>query len=493
MENNLLIGWCEESITPHKKISLAGQFFERISEYVETPITVTAMAVESGADQLVICSCDLVNIGENLVNLVRNNLKEEVARLDVNKIIICATHTHTAMVYDRAGSVLSESTLDVVKRFIPQGEECNEKNSNADIMDSKEALVFLVGKITLVIRKAWESRKNSYYANGFGRAAVGMCRRVVYDDKTAKMWGDTNSANFDKLESGNDSGIELLYIFDERKKLTGIIANVACPSQVVEHRSFVSSDYWGKVKFLLREKFGEDLFVLGLCSAAGDQCPRDMIRWVNPETPIDDPNIKRENYIERNADPSMFEIEGTWKVGKRIANEIIDAYDEALLNIRDEAVLIHTTTTIDMPIRRVTITEYNEAVNAIKNFMNNKNNFDCEDDAFMHVFAGTIARYEYQQNHNICPIEVHVVRLEDIAIATNPFELFLNYGNQIRARSKAKQTFIIQLACGSHAYLPTKKAELGSHYSAYVSSGITGHQGGELLVRKTVDTINSMW
>ena len=37
-------------------------------------------------------------------------------------------------------------------------------------------------------------------------------------------------------------------------------------------------------------------------------------------TPVDDPNIKRERYIERGADPSMFEIQGTWKVGKRIAN-----------------------------------------------------------------------------------------------------------------------------------------------------------------------------
>ena len=45
--SRLLIGWAEESIVPEKKASLAGQFFERISEYVESEITVTAMAVES--------------------------------------------------------------------------------------------------------------------------------------------------------------------------------------------------------------------------------------------------------------------------------------------------------------------------------------------------------------------------------------------------------------------------------------------------------------
>ena len=81
----------------------------------------------------------------------------------------------------------------------------------------------------------------------------------------------------------------------------------------------------------------------------------------------------------------------------------------------------------------------------------------------------------------------------DIAFATNPFELFLDYGNQIRARSKAHQTFLIQLCCGSFGYLPTKRAEQGSHYSAYVSSGLTGHIGGEMLVRETLQAINKMW
>ena len=44
----LKFGWSEKSITPDKKISLAGQFAERISQYVEKPLTVTAMAVDSG-------------------------------------------------------------------------------------------------------------------------------------------------------------------------------------------------------------------------------------------------------------------------------------------------------------------------------------------------------------------------------------------------------------------------------------------------------------
>jgi len=41
-------------------------------------------------------------------------------------------------------------------------------------------------------------------------------------------------------------------------------------------------------------------------------------------------------------------------------------------------------------------------------------------------------------------------------LATNPFELFLDYGMRIKARSKALQTFVVQLACDSSGYLPTQ-------------------------------------
>lgn len=490
--SKLLIGWSEVSITPDKKVGLAGQFFERISEYVETPVTVTAMAVESGAEQMVICSCDLVSIGDKLIQNVRERLPKNIG-LDPQKIILNATHTHTSLKYSRGNSTLTTKTI--LDRYLPAEKRYKPKISDSgnDVMGDEEALEFLSERVTEVVSKAWQNRKSASFSCGFGRAVVGMCRRVCYDDGSTKMWGDTNSPNFTNLEGGNDSGIEIMYIFDENKKLTGVVANVACPSQVVEHRSFISSDYWGKVKIYLREKFGNDLYVLGLCSAAGDQCPRDLVRWVNPETPIDDPNIKRENYIERRADTSMFDINGTKKIGKRIANEIISVYEE-LSESSDEVDLIHKTLNIDLPFRRVTPEQYAEADRALKDYAEHaKDNANFADNAMMHVYAGAVMRFEKQKTKDIVTIEVHIIKFGDIVIATNPFELFLDYGNQIRARSKARQTFLIQLACGSSSYLPTEKAEKGGHYSAYVSSGVTGHVGGEMLVRKTVEEINNMF
>ncbi len=496
--DKIKIGWSEVDFSPEKgtKISLAGQFYERITDEVESPITATAFALECGDEQMIICSCDLVSVGENLNKLVKEKVCKEI-ELSPDKIIISAIHTHTSYVYSRKeeGKPVKKSSLAYLQEIIPEDMQYVPLVSNEKCLSPEDSLDFLVDKISQAIIKAWNNRSEGYYQNAFGRAVVGHCRRVCYDDGSAAMWGDTNSANFTELEAGNDSGIELIYTFDKNKNINGVIANVACPAQVVEQRSFISSDYWGKVKENLEKHFGKKIFVLGLISAAGDQCPRDMIRWVNPETPIDDPNVKRENYIERRQDPSMYDISGLKLVGKRISNEIISVFEDLDENKINQSVLEHKTINLSLPLRRVNKTEYNNSVKTIQDFIdkNRGKKISFEDNARLHIHAGNIVRYEEQQTKDLFDIEVHFVRFGDVAFATNPFELFLDYGNQIRARSKAKQTFLIQLACGVNGYLPTEKAEKGSHYSAYVSSGWAGHEGGDLLVRTTLEEINKMF
>lgn len=494
--SNIKFGWSEVSILPEgRKVSLVGQFYERISDVVETPITVTALAMECGDDAAIFCSCDLVSTPRTLLNDVRAYILESDPTFPADKLMVSAIHTHTSMGYARRSDGVGGSSLDVLTKLMPDAKyEKLVSYQGEDLLDGEEARQFLIERIAKAATAAWANRTEGLYATGFGRATVGMCRRVCYDDGSAKMWGDVDSANFTELEAGNDSGIELLFTYTPDKKLTGVIANVACPAQVLEHRSFISSDYMGKLKRILREKYGKDIQLLGLVAPAGDQCPRDLVRWVEPESPIDDPNIERINPKFRRQDPSMFDISGCERAARRIATEVEYALADVTEYIGD-TVLEHKKMTVDLPLRRVTPAEHAAAKKAITDFAKELGDgtINFADNARMHVHAGTMARFEVQKTRDIVPIEVHVLRLGDIAFATNPFELFLNYGNQIRARSKAAQTFLVQLSCGAQGYLPTKKAEDGSHYSAYISSGSVGHAGGEQLVRKTLSEINEMF
>lgn len=91
-------------------------------------------------------------------------------------------------------------------------------------------------------------------------------------------------------------------------------------------------------------------------------------------------------------------------------------------------------------------------------------------------------------------MELHVIRLGDIAFASNSFELFSDYGIRIQARSAATQTFVVQLcAGGSPSYLPTKLAQKGESYSACLYCNEVGPEGGDVLVEETLRLINSTW
>ena len=498
----LLIGWSEVNITPEKKISLAGQFAERISEYVEKPLTATALAVDSGEDQAVLVSCDLASITLSLLLGVRQRVAAKAPDLDPEKIIISAIHTHTGPKFagprSRAeGKAPTKGHREMLESFLAPGQKYVEKvniSSNPEIITPAETLALLIDRVSDAVVEAWYSRKPGSFANGFERAVVGMCRRAAYSDNTAQMWGDTNTAVFEALEGGNDSGVELLYFFDDEKKLTGVVCNLACPAQCVQHRLFVSPDFWGEVKVRIRERFGDGVFLLAQCSAAGDQCPVDLVRWVEPESDLNDPNCKRNNPPKRKADPSMFDLAGMYKAGKRVANAIIEAWDE-LDAPQEDPVFEHRVRLMNLPVRRATLTDVERAKAGIRDYLRDKagQNVDYNDVANLQVHLGILSRAQFQEKLDVLETEIHILRLGTVAMATNPFELFLDYGNQIKARSAAEQTFLVQLANGAEGYLPTAKAEVHGHYSAFISSGKVGHAGGEQLVRQTLQEIRELF
>jgi hypothetical protein len=70
--------------------------------------------------------------------------------------------------------------------------------------------------------------------------------------------------------------------------------------------------------------------------------------------------------------------------------------------------------------------------------------------------------------------------------------LFTEFGIQIKARSRALQTCIIQLA-GPGSYVPTVRAVRGGGYSAIAESNLVGPEGGQVLADRTVELINSLW
>ncbi|HXP61432.1 MAG TPA: hypothetical protein VN829_13125, partial [Dongiaceae bacterium] len=95
------------------------------------------------------------------------------------------------------------------------------------------------------------------------------------------------------------------------------------------------------------------------------------------------------------------------------------------------------------------------------------------------------------ETDSVQPIEFHVLRLGEVAMATCPFELYLDYAIRIQARSPAVPTLLVQLACGASGYLPTARAVRGGGYSA--DRFRVGPEGGQVLVEETLRQIDALF
>ncbi len=109
----------------------------------------------------------------------------------------------------------------------------------------------------------------------------------------------------------------------------------------------------------------------------------------------------------------------------------------------------------------------------------------------MKWFSKVERRFESQKDNPFLPVELTAVILGETAFASNPFELYLDYGVRMREHSSAVQTFLIQLA-GPGGYLPSARSVACGGYGSVPASTEVGPEGGEALVEWTVNAINSM-
>ena len=455
------LGWASREITPDRPVALSGQFHKRISTHVEAPLWSTALAIETregerSIDQAILISCDLVGIDDTLMPRLRRSLEGKLAGFDTRKLILNATHTHT-------GPVTGEKWYEVTE---------------PGVMKPGEYVDFLLKRLAEAATEAWEKRRPGSINWGLGYAAAGFNRRMVYADGHAAMYGRNDTADFSHVEGYEDSTVQTLFFRDADRNLTGVAVNVPCPSQVVEGENYISSDFWHDLRAILRQRLSRDLYVLAWTGASGDLSPHPQ--------------------IQKAAAARMRKLSGDVTETRAIAVRIADAVGYAYGAVRNETFarlpFAHTVEVLQLPTPQISSEQYLAAKSVCDAIRSKpRENWGREDFARLAWHQEVVDRYERPAEHTGYSTEMHALRLGDVAIATNPFELFLDYGIQIRTRSRALQTFVIQLSCGEGGYLPTERAVAGGGYSAVAESILVGPAGGKILVDRTLQALNAFW
>jgi len=305
------------------------------------------------------------------------------------------------------------------------------------VMGASEYADFVVPRLADAAERAWQGRQPGGMSWALGQAVVGHNRRATYFDGKAAMYGDTRLESFDSLEGYEDHGVELLLFWDKNRKLTGMVLNVVCPSQETENAMYVSADFWHEIRQELKKRYSDKLFVLAQCGAGGDQSPHLLVRQRAEEL-----MLKRKGISRRQ------------EIALRVARAVDEVMPYAKQDIQTRLVFKHAVPAVPLPTRQPP------------------------------------AKLFYETD-GVQPMEFHVLRLGDVAIATNPFEMFLDYGIRMKTRSKAVLTMVVNISGAACGYLPTAKAVRGGGYSA--DNYLVGPEGGQVLVNETVKQINRLW
>ena len=479
----LEIGWGEADITPPptKRIPLCGQYYQRLADTnnpYHSRLRFVALAMKQGDEHVLMGTIDNVTVWQPFVDRVRARVRELAPEIAPARIYMGSIHTHSAPAIRPAGT--------------PRAAEMERKQPH--VWGPNEYSDFALDLVANAYVAAWRNRRPGGVCRAFGQARVGHCRLARYADGSTEMYGDTSRPDFTGMLEGEDDGVEMLFTVDAAGRRTGLVLNVACPSQVMEANYQVSADFAGATREKLRKLYGGDFHMLYQIGAAGCQSPRDLVRRDRTE-----PDGWHDDTVQLLSDRLVACVQGA-RPGP----------------VCTDATLKYENRLVTVPMRRVTpeqVAAAQKELDALQkkwpgdaawqDFLAQVHANEAKDgpgpyDSKLHPYAvmavdkAVLKRAAEQDTVKELTFEMHVTRIGEVAFVTCPFELYLAYGQTIKARSAAAQTFVVT-KCGSEGYLPTEASENSVGYSGGINVGKIGHVGGFRLCDAAVECINGMF
>ena len=446
----LEIGWASQDMTPVRPAMILGQKHRRVGSQAMDPLTVTAIVLREpqSGDCAIVISCDLASISRSILDSVSSRLAAQLPDLPPEKVVMNGTHTHTSLVTVE-GSYL---------------------HPGGDVMTAVECETWVVDHAVQAGIEAWQSRQPGQIGRAFGHAVVGHNRYAAYAGGEAQMYGATDRADFIGISGYEDHSLDMLFTWQPEGHLSGVALAIPCPAQVDEGLTAFSADFWHEIRLDLRQRLGQDLQVLPLCAAAGDQSPHFLL-YQQQEAEMRD----RHGLSER----------------QEIAQRVGMAVERALQSTRPETEPVsfrHRKMQVELSPVSIERHQRDWALSALEKCRHNTD----PDSWWPRRLQSVIDCFDGVEPLSPVPAELHFIRLGDAIIATNPFELFIDYSHRIKARSQAAQTIVVQLA-GHGSYLPTERALKAGGYGANPVVCPVGHRGGGELVETTLDAIAELF
>jgi neutral ceramidase len=430
------------------------------SQYVHDPISVRALAFENGAkNRCLIAIIDAIGIGREMADEAKLVAAKKTG-WDPASIMIAATHAHATpkggdtspgrIAYDkrrRAG--LAEVLVKAIEALEPAKVGFESDKETSEVRN----------------RRNFYQPDASSTRNPFGG----------YDQ--VRMNGGTKGIL--KPAGPIDPEICVVDVRSGRGKPLGLLANYALhyvggiPTVTEENgrvRGMASADYFGEFAKVMPFRLGRGTpkgFVAMMSNgASGDinNIPFGIVRA--PRAPFEQCRI----VAGKTADAA-------WRAVKRIEN-----YDSSPM--------------IATRQREVTLNYRKPTVVQVKNAQRLLGLTRKEREAIHKKtanYANHVIRFADPENPPTENVIIQAFRIGDQAIVSLPFEVLVEIGLELKQKSPAPRTFIIELANGSYGYLPPpNQVELGG-YETWLGTSRFEKHSSDVLVKELLEMLGELW
>ena len=441
-------GACTVNITPVSDIATWGSMTHlRRNEEEDSDLLAHAVVFSDGQATGAIVSLDLTNLDRASALALREACEVRTG-IPSSNITLAATHTHVA---PRTGvrPVFSKSASDPLY------------------------VDYLFRRVVEAVEKAKESMRPARIAAGNAPTkGLTFNRRYLKPDGGIKM-----VFAFDRdpaLPPEGPADEDLGYIFFEEPDGTPIALLTSfsahnhvvggCPVPGRGPDRFFHRDFGGRFGDVVRKRLGRDIPTVYLAGAGGNTA------WQDPNVP-----------------PPVDGAAAAWRIGERLADAFLDHYGSR-------------------PRAEIENLQFASEVIAIPDRPLEESQFcgdhcDCRGSS-EEIHAVDRARYgaaraalekrrELGDTATSAIVELGAIAIGDVAVSTNPAELFVEFGLEIKERSPFAVTLISELSNGHCGYVPTERAFEGGGYETHrsVLTSRLAKNAGSIIADNCVQTL----
>ena len=451
------IGLAEVEITPPVGSSLVGYFEDRKSAGVHDKLFAQTFLFQSGEEQVVLITCDLVALLPETVNEAKDSIGREFS-IPRENIFIHSTHTHTGPA--AVGAFGVEQDANYVRS--------------------------LPGLIAGSVRQAVTNLAPGRIGFGSGaEAGISFNRRYLMKDGTVRTNPGAGDAWEKIIGKGNpdivrptgpiDPEVAVMRVEDEAGNLRAVLVNFACHLDTIGG-NLISADYPGVIRRVVRKVKGENVLVSFFTGACG--------------------NINHLDFVTGRLKTGYFthtEWMGTILAAETI--KVVEKIDcEPLRKIKAAAC------ELEIAVRRPTADEVKFARRVLEKSpeklspedraeLKRRSNLFGDEIAWLKEMLLVVDRGKKKEE-----VPVGAVRINDAGFAFLPGEVFVEYGLRIKAESRLKPAFVIELTNNGLGYIPTRQAfSEGTGYEERLArSSSLAPEAGDLITDKALNLLASL-